>query len=144
MKDNQISIEGNLTGTPELRHTPSGLAVTTITVAHNSRLMNDKGEWVDGDTTFVDVVCWARLAQHVAASCETGTRIMVSGRLNQRSWTDPATNQKRYKLEVVADSVGISLTFAPARSLKVAAVEGVKARVMVPAGAAPGLDEEPF
>lgn len=144
MKDNQIIIEGNLTGEPELRFTPSGLAVTTITVAHNSRLMNDKGEWVDGDTTFVDVVCWARLAQHVTASCETGTRVIVTGRLNQRSWVDPATNQNRYKLEVVADSVGISLTFAPAQSLKGMPEHGVKARTLIPAGVAVGMDEEPF
>lgn len=159
MNDNHITIEGNITGAPELRYTPAGMAVTTITVAHNTRVRDEAGNWSDGKATFIDVVCWGRLAQHVSMSCDQGTRVLVNARLQQNKWIDAATGQPRSRHELVADSVGLSLTFAPARSLKgVDTGSGVraqapaapksngkaKAKALASVPAEPDFAEEPF
>lgn len=112
-RENFVSIEGNLVAAPELRFTPTGKAVTTLTIAQSDRRLVD-GQWVDGKTSYFDCVAWDRLAEHSAQTLEKGARVTVSGRLDQRSWDDPTSGDKRYKIEVVCDSVNVSLRFATA------------------------------
>lgn len=105
------TIVGNMTRDPELRFTPTGKAVCNFGVAVGSRRKNAAGEWEDGHTSFFDVTCWGELAENVAESLTKGTRLVVTGRLQQRSWETPE-GDKRSKVEVVADEVGPSVRWA--------------------------------
>ena len=110
---NSTTICGNLTREPEIRYTKEGQATTLLGVAVNRR-WQDKStqEWQEA-VSFFDVVCWRDLAENVALSLSKGMRVVVSGRLEQRSWeTDDGEN--RSKVEIVADEVGPSLRFATA------------------------------
>lgn len=110
---NHVSIVGNLTRDPELRFTPSGQATATFGVAVNRRWQNrQNNEWEEA-TSFFDVVCWAQLAENAAQSLTKGTRVVVSGRLDQRSWETPE-HERRSKIEITADEVAPSLRFATA------------------------------
>ena len=107
------TIIGNLTRDPEIRYTREGQATTTLGVAVNRRWLNrETGEW-DEATSFFDVVTWRDLAENVALSLTKGMRVVVSGRLEQRSW-ETEEGDRRFKVEVVADEVGASLRFATA------------------------------
>jgi len=110
-RENFVSIEGNLVADPELRFTPSGVAVTTVTVATSERRLVD-GSWVDGSTSYFDAAVWDRLAEQVTQSFHKGDRVVITGSLKQRSWEDKATGDKRYKVEIAADSVNASTRFA--------------------------------
>lgn len=134
MTDNAIAIAGNITRTPELRFTPTGAAVATFGVAVNRRWRNQRNEWEE-ETSFFDVVCWRDLAEHVAESIDKGTRVVVTGRLQQRSWETDA-GEKRSKVEVLADEVGPSLRWATAT------VQRVERTTSETPKLAP--DEEPF
>lgn len=108
-----VTIVGNVTRDPELKFTGSGLAMCTFGVAVNARKRLDSGEWVDGDPSFFDVVCWRNLAENCAESLTKGVNVIVTGKLRQRSWeADDGT--KRSKVEVNADHVGPSLNWATA------------------------------
>jgi single-strand DNA-binding protein len=110
---NHVSIVGNLTRDPELRFTPSGQATATFGVAVNRRWQNRQtNEWEEV-TSFFDVVCWAQLAENAAQSLSKGTRVVVSGRLDQRSWETPE-HERRSKVEITADEVAPSLRYATA------------------------------
>jgi single-strand DNA-binding protein len=110
---NHVSIVGNLTRDPELRFTPSGQATATFGVAVNRRWQNRQtNEWEEA-TSFFDVVCWAQMAENAAQSLTKGTRVMVSGRLDQRSW-ETADHERRSKIEITADEVAPSLRYATA------------------------------
>jgi single-strand DNA-binding protein len=110
---NHVSIIGNLTRDPELRFTPSGQATATFGVAVNRRWQNRQtNEWEEA-TSFFDVVCWAQLAENAAQSLGKGTRVIVSGRLDQRSW-ETQEHERRTKIEITADEVAPSLRFATA------------------------------
>ena len=110
---NHVSIVGNLTRDPELRFTPSGQATATFGVAVNRRWQNRQtNEWEEA-TSFFDVVCWAQLAENAAQSLTKGTRVLVSGRLDQRSWETP-DHERRSKIEITADEVAPSLRYATA------------------------------
>jgi single-strand DNA-binding protein len=103
---NNITIVGNLTKDPELRFLNDGTAKAGFGIAVNRRWPNKQtGEWNE-ETTFFDVVCWREMAEQVADAISKGTRVIVTGRLEQRSWQDEATGQTRTKMEVVADEVG--------------------------------------
>ena len=105
------TITGNLTRDPEIRYTREGQATTTLGVAVNRRWQNrETGEW-DEATSFFDVVTWRELAENVALSLTKGMRVVVSGRLEQRSW-ETEEGDRRFKVEIVADEVGASLRFA--------------------------------
>jgi single-strand DNA-binding protein len=107
------TITGNLTRDPEIRYTREGQATTTLGVAVNRRWQNrETGEW-DEATSFFDVVTWRELAENVALSLTKGMRVVVSGRLEQRSW-ETEEGDRRFKVEIVADEVGASLRFATA------------------------------
>lgn len=111
MSDSSVTIAGGLTRDPELRFTPGGQAVTTFSVAV-SRRFQQNNEWKE-QTSFFEVKCWQQLAENVAASLVKGSRVIVTGRLEQRSW-ETDEGQKRSAVEIVADEVGPSLRWATA------------------------------
>jgi single-strand DNA-binding protein len=111
---NTVELVGNITRDPELRFTPSGAAVANFGLAVNRRWRNQQtNEWEE-QVSFFDIVCWRELAENVSESLTKGTRIMVSGRLDQRSW-ETENGDKRSKVEVVADEIGPSLRWATAQ-----------------------------
>jgi single-strand DNA-binding protein len=111
--DNHTTIIGNLVDDPELRFTSSGIAVANLRVAVTQRIQQD-GEWRDGDTSFLRVNAWRGQAEHLADSLAKGDRVMVTGRLRQRSWETPE-GDKRSVTEIEADEVGASLKWATAK-----------------------------
>lgn len=113
---NTITIIGNVTRDPELRYLTSGTALAQLGVAVNRRYMQNN-EWQE-ETSFFDVVCWRDLADNVSESISKGDRIIVTGRLEQRSW-ETQDGDKRSKVEIVADEVGPSLRWATARVEKI-------------------------
>ena len=84
---NNVQVVGNVTRDPELRYTPSGASVTNFSIAWNRRYERN-GQQVE-DVNFFDIVCWGTLADNVAASITKGVRVIVEGRLDQRSWETP-------------------------------------------------------
>ena len=112
--DNNVTLTGNITRDPELRFTPSGQAMATFGLAVNRRWQNRQtNEWEE-QTSFFDVKCWAQMAENVAESVGKGSRVVVSGRLEQRSW-ETDNGDKRSKVEVVADEIAPSLRWATAQ-----------------------------
>jgi single-strand DNA-binding protein len=99
---NQVILMGNLTRDPELRQIPSGQSVCSFSIALNRSYKNAEGEWQEA-TDFVDIVAWAQLAERVAQYLTKGRPVLISGRLQSRSWEKDG--QKRSKLEVVAQDV---------------------------------------
>ena len=119
-----ITIIGNLTGDPELRFTPSGAAVASFTVASSSRVMDKQtNEWKDGDTTFLRCNVWRQYAENVAESLQRGMRVIVNGRLKQRSY-ETKEGEKRTVYEVEVDDVGPALRYATAKVTKVSRGSG--------------------
>jgi single-strand DNA-binding protein len=110
---NHVSIVGNLTRDPELRFTPSGQATATFGVAVNRRWQNRQNQEWEESTSFFDVVCWGQLAENASQSLSKGTRVLVSGRLDQRSW-ETSERERRSKIEITADEVAPSLRWATA------------------------------
>lgn len=115
-----IFLTGNLTGPPELRFTPAGAAVINFTVASTPRTFDrQSGEWRDGDTLFMRCNLWKQPAENLAESdFPSGTRVMVSGRLKQRSF-ETREGEKRTVVELEVDEVGPSLKYATAKVNKV-------------------------
>jgi single-strand DNA-binding protein len=136
---NTVTIVGNVTRDPELRFTPSGQAVASFGVAVNRRWQNKAtNEWEEA-VSFFDVTCWAAQAENVAETLARGTRCVVSGRLEQRSW-ETDQGDKRSKVEITADVVGASLEWATATLVKNEKSQGGSAPAQP--HIAPG--EEPF
>ena len=151
---NTVMVVGNATRDPELRFTPSGTPVCTFGLAWNRRYERG-GEQVE-ETSFFDVTCWSSLAENVAESITKGARVIVSGRLDQRSWETPE-GDKRSRVEIVAEEVSPSLRWASAQVSRNEFREGngtAPRRGAAPAsGSAPAAsrsaapsygDEEPF
>lgn len=91
-----VTIVGNITRDPDLKFTGSGLAMCTFGLAVNNRKKDERGEWVDGDPSFYDVVCWRQLAENVTESLPKGTSVIVVGKLRQRSWeADDGTKRSK-------------------------------------------------
>jgi len=107
---NTITVVGNVTREPELRFTPSGQANTRFGVAVNRRWQDRGGEWQEA-VSFFDVVAWREMAENISQSFQKGTRVIVTGRLEQRSY-ETNDGQKRSVVEIVADEVGPSLRWA--------------------------------
>jgi len=105
------TIVGNLTRDPEIRYTRDGQATTSLSVAVNRRWQDRTTKEWEESTSFFDVVCWRDLAENVALSLTKGARVLVTGRLDQRSW-ESDEGEKRSKVEIVADEIGASLRFA--------------------------------
>lgn len=113
MPDNTVTVVGNVTRDPELRFTPSGQAVASFGIAVNRRWQNKSNQEWEEQTSFFDVKCWAQMAENVSESLQRGSRVLVSGRLEQRSW-ESENGEKRSKIEIVADEVAPSLRWATA------------------------------
>ncbi|HUP87378.1 MAG TPA: single-stranded DNA-binding protein [Acidimicrobiales bacterium] len=111
---NSITIVGNITRDPELRFTPAGVPTAQFGVAVNRSWQNRQTQEWEEQTSFIDVVCWRDLADNVSESLSKGSRVIVTGRLEQRSW-ETQDGEKRSKVEIVADEVGASLRFATAQ-----------------------------
>ncbi|MCG2803772.1 MAG: single-stranded DNA-binding protein [Cellulomonas sp.] len=110
-----LTLVGNLTGDPELRFTPSGAAVANFTVASTPRTFDrQSNEWKDGDTLFMRCSIWREAAESVAESLPKGTRVIVTGRLIQRSY-ETREGEKRTVVELQVDEVGPSLRYATAK-----------------------------
>jgi single-strand DNA-binding protein len=113
--DVNITVVGNLTGDPELRFTPNGLAVASFTVASTTRVLDrNSNEWKDGDTMFLRCSVWRQYAENVAESLTKGTRVIVTGRLKQRSY-ETKEGEKRSVVELDVDDVGPVLRNATAK-----------------------------
>jgi single-strand DNA-binding protein len=118
--DTQITIAGNLVDDPELRFTPAGQPVARFRVASTPRFRdNSTGEWKDGDSLFLTCNVWRQAAENVAESLTRGTRVIVSGRLRQRSY-ETREGEKRTVYEVEVDDVGPSLRNASAKVNRIA------------------------
>lgn len=117
--DTTITIVGNLTADPDLRFTPSGAAVANFTVASTPRIYDrQSGEWKDGDALFLRCNIWREAAENVAESLTRGSRVIVTGRLRQRSF-ETREGEKRTVYEVEVDEIGPSLRYATAKINKI-------------------------
>jgi single-strand DNA-binding protein len=149
--DNSVTLVGNATRDPELRFTPSGQAVATFGLAVNRRWQNRQSQEWEEKVSFFDVTCWGQFAENVAESIQKGMRVVVAGRLEQRSW-ETNEGEKRSKVEIVADEIGPSCKWATASVVRNERKAGHFAgeeqygggAKPAAAGPGPGEDEEPF
>ncbi|SDI79175.1 single-strand binding protein [Frankineae bacterium MT45] len=110
-----ITVIGNITADPELRFTPSGAAVANFTVASTPRTLDKaSNEWKDGEALFLRCSIWRQAAENVAESLTRGTRVVVTGRLKQRSY-ETKEGEKRTVVELEVDEIGPSLRYATAK-----------------------------
>jgi single-strand DNA-binding protein len=122
--DTILTVVGNLTADPELRFTPSGAAVANFTVASTPRVMDRQtNEWKDGDALFMRCNVWRQAAENVAETLTRGARVIVTGRLKQRSY-ETKEGEKRTVVELEVDEVGPSLKYATAKVNKVSRGSG--------------------
>jgi single-strand DNA-binding protein len=117
MPDSTVTLVGNVTRDPELRFTPTGQATASFGLAVNRRWQNRQTQEWEEQVSFFDIVCWREMAENVAESVTRGSRVVVTGRLEQRSW-ETQDGEKRSKIEVVADEIGPSLRWATAQVTK--------------------------
>ncbi|MDE0928301.1 MAG: single-stranded DNA-binding protein [Acidimicrobiales bacterium] len=141
--DNTVTVIGNITRDPELRFTPSGAAVANFGLAWNRRTKS--GEDI---TSFFDVTCWSELGENVAESLTKGNRVIVYGRLEQRSWENQE-GERRSKVEIIADEVAPSLRWATAEVTRTPRGDGGgSSQAPADSNTAPTsnfpTDEEPF
>jgi single-strand DNA-binding protein len=110
-----VTVVGNLTNDPELRFTPSGAAVASFTVASSSRYLDKAtNEWKDSEPVYLRCSVWRQYAENVAESLTKGTRVIVTGKLKQRSY-ETREGEKRTVMEVEVDDVGPALRYATAK-----------------------------
>jgi single-strand DNA-binding protein len=114
---NNVTLVGNITRDPELRFTNTGQATSSFGLAVNRRWQNRQTQEWEEATSFFDVVCWREMAENAAESLSRGARVIVTGRLEQRSWETP-DGDKRTKVEVIADELGPSIRWATAQVTK--------------------------
>jgi single-strand DNA-binding protein len=114
MADNVVTLTGNITRDPELRFTNNGQANASFGLAVNRRWQNKQTQEWEEAVSFFDVVCWREMAENVSESISRGDRVVVAGRLEQRSW-EADNGDKRSKVEIVADEVAPSLRWATAK-----------------------------
>jgi single-strand DNA-binding protein len=153
MADNTVTLVGNVTRDPELRFISSGQANCSFGLAVNRRWQNRQTQEWEEATSFINVVCWREMAENVAESITKGARVVVQGRLEQRSW-ETEQGDKRSVVEVVADEIGPSLRWATAQVTRNERRSPGEARAPRAAATAPpaaaadgggyGYDEEPF
>ena len=131
-----LTIIGTMTADPELRFTPSGVAVANFTVASNPRVFHQPtGQWRDGDPLFLRCQLWREPAENIAESLAKGTRVIATGRLQQRSYED-RHGENRTVIELLVDEIGPSLKWATAK------IE--KRTRSTPTSKRPTDDEAPF
>lgn len=105
-----VTIEGGVVADPELRFTPSGMAVCSFRVAASSRKKNENDEWVDDKRLFLPCACFKQLAENVAESVVKGDRVVVTGRIFTDEW-ETEQGEKRSMVKMNADTVSVSLLF---------------------------------
>jgi single-strand DNA-binding protein len=118
MATNSVTLIGNLVEDPELRFTPSGVPMARLRFAVNRRWRDQSGEWQE-DTSYLNGTVWREQAESAAESLQKGMRIIVTGRLEQRSW-ETQEGDRRSVVEVAIDEVGPSLRWATATVAKTA------------------------
>jgi single-strand DNA-binding protein len=119
-----ITVVGNLTDDPELRFTPSGAAVAKFRVASTPRTLDRaSGEWKDGEPLFLSCNIWRQAAENVAESLQRGARVIITGRLRQRSY-ETREGEKRTVMELEVDEIGPSLRYATAKVQKMSRSSG--------------------
>lgn len=150
--DNTVTVVGNLTRDPELRFTQTGRARALFGVAVNRRWYNKQTNDWEQEVSYFNVVCWAELAENSAESLAKGNRVIVTGRLDQRSW-ETDNGETRSVVEIVADEIAPSLRWATAEVTRIPRGDGggqrQQSRRNQPQGNAEGNtepypDEEPF
>ncbi|WP_343601139.1 single-stranded DNA-binding protein [Mycobacterium sp.] len=142
--DTIITVVGNLTADPELRFTPSGAAVSNFTVASTPRMYDrQSGEWKDGEALFLRCNIWRESAENVAESLTRGARVIVTGRLKQRSF-ETREGEKRTVVEVEVDEIGPSLRYATAKVNKASRGGGGGGPRPAPAQPSGGSGEDPW
>jgi len=147
--DTNITVIGNLTAEPDLKFTASGAAVANFTVASTPRSFDkNSGEWKDGAPLFLRCTLWRQPAENVAESLTRGSRVIVTGRLQQRSF-ETREGEKRTVIELAVDEIGPSLRYATAKINKAARQDSATGQAGTPAGdpwgSAPShTDEPPF
>ncbi|MEZ0364892.1 single-stranded DNA-binding protein [Mycobacterium sp. pUA109] len=149
--DTTITVVGNLTADPELRFIPSGAAVANFTVASTPRTFDrQSGEWKDGEALFLRCNIWREAAENVAESLTRGMRVIVTGRLKQRSF-ETREGEKRTVFEVEVDEVGPSLRYATAKVNRISrsgggggGFGGGGGQSQAPAAASGGTGEDPW
>src|SRR5712692_4603589 len=114
MAESTVTIVGNLTRDPEIRYTTGGAAKASFGVAVSRRWQNRQSQEWEERVSFFNVVCWREMAENVSESLAKGSRVVVNGRLEQRSW-ETENGEKRSVVEIVADDVGPSLRWATAQ-----------------------------
>ena len=120
MNDTTLTIIGNLTADPELRFTPAGAAVANFTVASTPRTFDRQtNEWKDGEALFLRCALWKDAAENLTESLTRGARVIVTGRLKQRSF-ETREGEKRTVIELEVDEIGPSLRYATAKVTKAA------------------------
>lgn len=116
--DINVTVVGNLTADPELRYTNNGTAVANFRVASVPSVYRD-GQWVDGDGVYINCSAWKQVGENTVESLSKGTRVIVTGRLKQRSWEKDGDKHTETYIDV--DEVGPSLKFARAQVTKTGA-----------------------
>jgi single-strand DNA-binding protein len=145
MADCTLTVVGNITKDPELRYTATGRGVASFGIAVNRRYQVN-GEWQE-QVSFFNVVAWGDLGENVAASVTKGNRIIVTGRLEQRSYETKDTGEKRSITEIVADEIGPSLRWAQCQVERISRDDGAVGGGSSNQGRTPDPiygDEEPF
>ena len=150
MADNTVTVVGNVTRDPELKFLNSGQAALRLSVAVSRRWQNRQSQEWEEKTSFFDIQCYGPMAENAANSLQKGARVLVSGRMEQRSWDTPE-GEKRYAWELVADEIAPSLRWATAVVAKTPRAEGgsyaSNDRPSAPRSNEPttyAYDEEPF
>lgn len=149
--DNHVTVVGNCTRDPEMKYSASGVSMANFGIAVSKRWQNKQTQEWEEQTSFFNVQCWRGLADNVASSVTKGTRVVVMGELQQRSWETDA-GEKRSVVQITADDVAPSLRFATAEISKIsregAGNVGGGSGASAPRQAAPAQDneygEEPF
>ncbi len=151
--DTIITVIGNLTADPELRFTPSGAAVANFTVASTPRIFDRQtNEWKDGEALFLRCNIWREAAENVAESLTRGSRVIVQGRLKQRSF-ETREGEKRTVVELEVDEIGPSLRYATAKVNKASrsggggggfGSGGGGSRAAAPAGGSDAKQDDPW
>ncbi len=119
---NNVTVVGNLTADPELRFTASGVAMVNLSVADSRRYQDRNGEWQE-ETSFFRGTCWRDMAENVAESLTKGARVVISGRLKQRTW-ETNEGEKRSVVELDIQEIGPSLRWATATVTKIPRGDG--------------------
>jgi single-strand DNA-binding protein len=138
-----ITVVGNLTDDPELRFTPSGAAVAKFRIASTPRTLDrQSGEWKDGEPLFLACNIWRDAAEHVAESLQRGARVIVQGRLRQRSY-ETREGEKRTVYELEVDEIGPSLRYATAKVQKMSRSGGGGGGGFGASGGSGGANRQP-